>query len=71
MVHESVDFSSMTITETKSSKLAVQTLKTSELSLKWRTVVFTVARGFPELAKTLDRLNCVHSEYWRGYQSKF
>ena len=68
MVHESVDFSSY---ETKSSKLAVQTLKTAELSLKWRTVVFTVARGLPELAKTLDRLNCFHSEYRRGYQSKF
>ena len=27
----------------------------------------TVARGLPELAKTLERLNCFHSEYKRGY----
>ena len=42
----------------------------AELSLKWRTVVFTAARGLPELATTLEKLNCFNSEHRRGYQSK-
>ena len=40
--------------------LVVEALQTAELSLKWRTVVFTVARGLPELAKTLETLLRVH-----------
>ena len=52
--------------ETETSKVAVETFQTAELSLKRRTVVFTAARGLPELATTLEELNCFHLEHWRG-----
>ena len=67
VVSENMSFASMTITKQRTRSLR---LKLSELSLKWRTVVFTAARGLPELATTLEKLNCFHSEYRRGYQSK-
>ena len=53
----------MTITKIKSSKL--------EFEMENSYIYITVARGLPELAKTLERLNCFRSEYRRGYQSKF
>ena len=56
--------------ETTTSKLAVETFQTAELSLKWGTVVFTAARGLPELATKLEKLNGFHSEHRRGYQTK-
>ena len=37
--------------------------------MKLKTVVFTAARGLPELA-TNAKLNCFHSEHCRGYQIK-
>ena len=56
--------------ETTTSNLAVETFQTAELSLKWRAVLFTAARGLPELATTLEKLNCFYSEHRRGYQTK-
>ena len=60
VVQESMSFSNMTITK---QRLAVETFQTAKLSLKRRTVVFTVAKGLPELATTLEKLNCFHSEH--------
>ena len=35
-----------------------------------KNIVFTAARGLPELATTLKKLNCFYSERRRGYQTK-
>ena len=47
VVHDRVDFSNMRDNyETKSSKFAVETLQTAELSLKWRSCVYGSKRIF-------------------------
>ena len=61
----------MTITKQRPRSLRfTETFQTAELSLKRKTVTFTAARELPELATTLEKLNCFHSEHRRGYQTK-